>query len=162
MEFCLPFIRMYRILFEGCKIMPWPRIKPWKGLIKTCVYFLVTVTVSQVYCAVNKLTVSWSTCGDTFAIPRCHQLHHNCLARHMKVMDESFCLPWCRAELNWKLLFIPPVCRRRIRFVCNWFKPRGVFSVGKAKVFLFMEEMIEFILSCMPPCLLSFYPHPRQ
>lgn len=74
-------------------------------------------------------------------------------------MDESFCLPWCRAELNWKLLFIPPVCRRRIRFVCNWFKPRGgLFCVGKATVFLLMEEMIEFVLSCMCLCLLSSHP----
>lgn len=32
-------------------------------------------------------------------------------------------LPGCGAELNWKILFIPPVCRRGIRFVYNWFRP---------------------------------------
>lgn len=80
-------------------------------------------------------------------------------------MDESFPLPGRGAELNWKLLFIPPVSRRRIRFVCNWFKPDGcvcggVFCGGKAKVFLLMGKMIEFVLSRVPLCLLSFYPLP--
>lgn len=75
-------------------------------------------------------------------------------------MDESFRLPGRAAELNWKLLFIPPVSRRRIRFVCNWFKPGGSFCGGKAKVFLLMEKMIEFVLSRVPLRLLSFYPLP--
>lgn len=69
--------------------------------------------------------------------------------RHMKVKDESFSLPGRGAELNWKILFIPPVCLRGIRFVYNWFKlregGRGFFCSGKAKIFLLMEGMIEFI-----------------
>lgn len=89
---------------------------------------------------------------------------YGCLVRHAEVMDESFPLPGRGAELNWKLLFIPRVSRRRIRFVCNWFKAGGgvwgSFCGGKAKVLLLMEKMIEFVLSCAPFHLLSFYPLP--
>lgn len=72
-------------------------------------------------------------------------------------MDESFPLPGRGAELNWKLLFIPLVSRRRIRFVCNWFKPGGSFVEERLRFFLLMEKMIEFVLSRVPPLrLLSF------
>lgn len=80
------------------------------------------------------------------------------LARHMKVMDESFPLPGRGAELNWKILFIPHVCRRRIRFIYNWFNPgeggRGYFCRGKAKVFLLIERDDWICLvSCIILCL---------
>lgn len=75
-------------------------------------------------------------------------------------MDESFPLPGHRAELNWKLLFIPPVSRRRIRFVCNWFKLGGSFAEERLRFYLLMEKMIEFVLSRVPLRLLSSYPLP--
>lgn len=77
-------------------------------------------------------------------------------------MDESFPLPGRGAELNWKLLFIPPVSRCRIRFVCNWFKPGGVGGWGGS----FVEERLRFsswwkrwlnlfCLACLSACSLS-------
>lgn len=93
--------------------------------------------------------ISAAACLGTFSVSRCHRCSYGLLARHMKVMDESFPLPGRGPELNWKILFIPPVCRHGIRFVYNWFKPeeggKGFFCGTKAKVFRLMEEMIEFV-----------------
>lgn len=71
-------------------------------------------------------------------------------------MDESFPLPGCEAELNWKLLFIPPVSRRRIRFVCNWFKPGGSFVEERLRFSSWWKRWLNlFCLACLRRLLSS-------
>lgn len=76
-------------------------------------------------------------------------------------MDESFPLPGRGAELNWKLLFIPPVSRCRIRFVCNWFKPGwggwgGSFVEERLRFSSWWKRWLNlFCLACLSACSLS-------
>lgn len=109
--------------------------------------------VCQAHAAINAVNVSAQVLVQAHLLVLCcHHFHAACRVTAalwgtwkwwMKVSP----LPRRGAEWNWKIVFIPPVCRHRIRFVYNWFK---LGEGGKAEVSLLMDGMIEFVSSRAP------------